>query len=176
MEGCTGQVMLWAGTWAPKNWAFCDGQQLPIPQNGALFSLLGTSYGGDGVKTFGLPDLRGRVPVHIGQSAPVNLQPRHLGEAFGAETVTLNLAQLPPHAHGVQVATTTAAGTTNDPTNAAIASGGAVKAFAPAGTKPVGSLAVAVQPIGNGSPVPTAPPSLGLNYIICIYGSYPDRD
>ena len=91
------QIVMFAGNFAPRGWAFCDGQLLPIAQNQALFSLLGTTYGGDGRTTFGLPDLRGRLPMHPG-SGP-GLTNRRLGEKGGAETVTLTQAQIPVHSH-----------------------------------------------------------------------------
>jgi microcystin-dependent protein len=94
-----GEISLFAGNFAPRSWAFCDGQLLPIAQNTALFSLLGTTYGGDGRTTFGLPDLRGRAAVHVGRGP--GLSDWRWGEKGGTETVTLNLNQLPAHSHTV---------------------------------------------------------------------------
>ncbi len=93
-EPYIGEIKMFAGNFAPRGWALCDGQLLPIAQNEALFSILGTTYGGDGRTTFGLPDLRGRAPVHAG-SGP-GLTPRNLGQKFGAEQTTLTVPQLPP--------------------------------------------------------------------------------
>ena len=95
MEDYIGIIKLFAGNFAPRAWAFCDGQLLSINQNTALFSILGTTYGGDGRTTFGLPDLRGRVPMHAG-SGP-GLSPRRLGEKGGAENTTLTASNLPAH-------------------------------------------------------------------------------
>jgi microcystin-dependent protein len=97
-----GQSMLFGGNFAPRGWALCDGQLLSISSHSALFSILGTTYGGDGVSTFGLPDLRGRVPVHAGQGP--GLTPASLGHKSGTETVTLTTAQMPSHHHGVVAA------------------------------------------------------------------------
>jgi microcystin-dependent protein len=94
--------MLFGGNFAPRGWALCDGQLLSISSHSALFSILGTTYGGDGVSTFGLPDLRGRVPVHAGQGP--GLTPASLGHKSGTETVTLTTAQMPSHHHGVVAA------------------------------------------------------------------------
>ena len=92
-----GEIRMFGGNFAPLGWAFCDGQLLAIAQNDALFSLIGTTYGGDGQSTFALPDLRGRIPIHQGQG-PL-LTPRQIGETGGSETVTLTPAQLPTHTH-----------------------------------------------------------------------------
>lgn len=98
-----GEMRYFGGNFAPRGWALCDGQLLAISSHSALFSILGTTYGGDGVSTFGLPDLRGRVPMHMGTGP--GLTPRQLGAKSGAETVTLTLNQMPPHHHGVVAAT-----------------------------------------------------------------------
>ena len=95
MEPFIAQIMMFGGNFAPRGWAFCDGQLLPISQYSALFSLLGTTYGGDGRTTFGLPDLRGRVAIHPGNGP--GLSSIRLGEKGGTETNTLSTAQLPPH-------------------------------------------------------------------------------
>src|SRR6516225_6298908 len=96
-----GEVRMFCGNFAPTGWAFCNGQLLPIAQNTALFSLLGTNYGGDGRSTFGLPNLQGAFPVHAGASAGPGLSARATGQTGGAETVTLTAAQLPAHGHGM---------------------------------------------------------------------------
>jgi microcystin-dependent protein len=99
-EPFLGEITMFAGSFAPRGWAFCDGQLLAISQNSALFSLLGTHYGGDGRTTFGLPELRGRVPIHAGTGP--GLSPRILGARSGSESVTLTPAQLSPHSHPLQ--------------------------------------------------------------------------
>lgn len=99
-EPFIGEIKLFAGTFAPRNWAFCDGQILPISQNQSLFSILGTIYGGDGRSTFGLPDLRSRVPVHANTSNQQGLTPYPLGTRYGVETVALAQSEIPAHSHG----------------------------------------------------------------------------
>lgn len=99
-EPFIGEIRMFAGTFAPRGWALCDGQLLAVSQNDALFSLFGTIYGGDGRTTFGLPDLRGRVPLHQG-SGP-GLSPRQIGSKGGAENVTLTINELPSHTHPMQ--------------------------------------------------------------------------
>jgi microcystin-dependent protein len=93
-----GEIIMFAGNFAPRGWAFCDGQLLPISQNSALFSILGTTYGGDGRTTFALPDLRGRVPIHAGTSGP-GLSYRNLGAKEGQEEMSLTVSQIPSHTH-----------------------------------------------------------------------------
>ncbi len=97
MEPFIGQIQLFGFNFAPRGWALCDGQLLPINQNSALFSLLGTIYGGDGRTSFALPDLRGRVPTHMGTGP--GLTPRQIGERIGEEHVTLQISQIPSHTH-----------------------------------------------------------------------------
>src|SRR5512138_1335566 len=113
-----GEIRLFGGNYAALGWAFCDGQLLPISGNEALFNLIGTTYGGDGQSTFGLPDLRGRVPIHMGTGA--GLSPRIIGEPGGSETVTLLSNQLPLHGHQLMGTNSTASATS--PANAFLAS------------------------------------------------------
>jgi len=101
MKPFIGEVILFAGNFAPKGWSFCNGQLLSISVNTSLFSIIGTTYGGDGISTFGLPDLRGRTPVHPG--AGIGLTKRNLGEKGGAETIILKIDQLPVHTHAISV-------------------------------------------------------------------------
>jgi microcystin-dependent protein len=96
-ESFLGEIRMFAGNFAPRSWALCDGQLLSINQNDALFSLLGTTYGGDGRTTFGLPDLRGRVPIHQGTGPGLSL--RRIGEKSGSENATVSQSQLPSHTH-----------------------------------------------------------------------------
>jgi len=142
-EAFIATILLFAGNYAPRGWAFCNGQTLPIAQNSALFSLLGTTYGGDGTTTFNLPDLRGRVPVGASDQAGPGLTRRAVGEKAGAESVTLTAAQMPAHAHvlGGQPLTFSAT----------------LKATSAAGTKasPAGAyLAATNLRDGNGNPLP----------------------
>src|SRR3954449_6617686 len=118
-----GQISLFGGNFAPRGWAFCNGQLLAVSQNTALFSILGTTYGGNGETTFALPDLRGRVPLHPGQGP--GLSPYVLGENGGQENVTLNVTQLPAHTHAVSPRASNNAQTTNRPGGTIPAKGGA---------------------------------------------------
>ena len=112
MEPFIGQITMFGFNFAPRGWAFCDGQLLPIAQNTALFSLLGTTFGGDGRTTFGLPDLRGRTAIHPGTGP--GLSPRRLGERGGQERVTLTIANLPSHTHDVSIGVTDEDGNSNE--------------------------------------------------------------
>jgi microcystin-dependent protein len=150
-----GEIRLFAGSYAPIGWAFCNGQILPISQNSALFSLLGTFYGGNGTTTFALPDLRDRVPVGAGQGP--GLSPRQLGEQGGAATVTLIPGELPRH--GVPASSERA--TTNRAIGAVPAAGG--------------RYATGPAAAANPAPHNNRPPYLGLRYIIALQGVYPSR-
>jgi microcystin-dependent protein len=165
-EPFLGSITLFAGNFAPAGYALCNGQLLPISQNTALFSILGTTYGGNGVTTFALPDLRGRVPVHAGQGPGLSLY--DLGQAAGEETVTLTTAELPPHAHS-QTASN-AEQTTNRPGNAVPARGGVYD-----GTSD-GTTMTPTTTTGSGQPHDNRQPYLTLNYIIALQGIFPSRN
>lgn len=180
MDEYIGIVKLFAGTFAPRGWAFCDGSQLSIAQNSALFSILGTTYGGNGQTTFGLPDLRGRVAVGAG-SGP-SLQPTQPGEMAGSASITLTTAQLPAHNHPVQVSSDKAS--TNAPAgNVPAAANGStpdetvvtVNAYAAANNLVAGSPN-AIGQTGNNQPVSVMQPYTGMNYIICLEGVFPSRN
>jgi microcystin-dependent protein len=160
------QVMLFAGNFAPRGWAFCNGQILSIAQNTALFSLLGTTYGGNGQTTFALPDLRGRAPVHTGQGP--GLSPIDLGQQGGVETVTLNQNQMPQHTHAQPASN--GQETTNRPGNAVPARGGV---YAGSGD---GAVMDPTSAAGGNQPHENRPPYLALNYIIALEGIYPSRN
>jgi microcystin-dependent protein len=173
-EAFIGSIVLFAGNYAPKGWAFCNGQIMPIAQYQAVFSLLGTTYGGDGRITFALPDLQGRVPAHSGQGA--GLQPIGLGEKIGTNTNTLTVGQMPMHSHAV-IANATAAGrnlqalpTNNFPAQNQDASGNY------ATTADVQMNPATIGVTGANQAVNNMQPTLGLNYIICLEGIYPPRD
>lgn len=167
MEYYIGQILLFAGTFAPKGFALCNGQLMSIAQNQALFSILGTTYGGDGVRTFALPDLRGRVPTSFGQ-AP-GLSPVSEGEVYGNQQVTVTSANLP--AGGGQLMASSAAATTNNPAGNVL-SAPAFHLYASAAN---GASAPSVTMNGGSQPISVQPPSLGLNYIIALNGIYPSR-
>ena len=127
MEPFIGQIMMFSGNFAPRGWAFCDGQLLAIAQNSALFSIVGTTYGGDGRTTFGLPDLRGRTPVHQGNGP--GLPPVSLGQKGGAASTTLIVQNLPAHTHAatvtenLSVGVSTVTASLDDPAGAILGSG-----------------------------------------------------
>ena len=172
-----GSVVLFAGNFAPRGWALCNGQILPIAQNQALFSILGTTYGGNGMNTFALPDLRGRAPVSAGQGP--GLSPRTLGEAGGNETVTLNTSQMPSHNHAV--ACHSGSGDQSVPNGhypAAAAQNredGVYVDTQYATTKDTTMAADAVLPSGGSQPHDNMPPFLAMNYIIALEGIFPSR-
>jgi microcystin-dependent protein len=167
-EPYIGEIRMFGGNFAPLGWAFCDGSLLAISENSALFSLLGTTYGGNGQTTFALPDLRGRIPIHFGQGA--GLSPRVLGQSGGAVDVTLSSAQLPVHTHPLLAAT------------------GGVRSVAPAGAFPAageadlytGAAANAQQPgllgAGGAQPHPNQQPYLCVSFIIALFGIFPPRN
>lgn len=173
-EPFLGQITVWAGNFAPRGWASCDGALLPIAQNTALFSILGTTYGGDGRTTFGLPNLNGRAAVHPGQGP--GLSPYRLGQSGGSDTVTLTEQQLPQHSHPLagSSASTEEEGTAN-PTDAALGTVEATSALygAPPPTSPMNAAAVAGS--GGGAPHDNRQPTLAMTYIIALDGLYPSR-
>jgi microcystin-dependent protein len=161
-----GTIMLFAGNFAPRGWALCEGQILPISQNTALFSILGTTYGGNGTVDFALPDLRGRVPVGFGEGP--GLSEYDLGQVGGAETVTLTESELPAHSHNQPA--TAAAETTNRPNGAVPAEGGVY-----AGTSD-GSELAATTAAGGSQPHENRMPFLTVNYVIALEGIFPSRN
>jgi len=177
MEPFVGQITLFPFNFAPRGWAFCAGQLISISQNTALFSLLGTYYGGDGKSNFALPDLRGRVPVGQGQGP--GLSGYNIGEVQGVETVTLLAAQSPSHSHPFQAVAVQA--TTNAPNGALPAQGHgtgrgayAVNTYAPL-TTAVPLASGQVVPAGNGQPHNNLQPYLAMNWCIALQGIYPPR-
>ncbi len=172
VETFLGEIRMFAGNFAPTGWAFCQGQLLPIAQNQALFSLLGTTYGGDGRTSFALPDLRGRVPVGFGQGP--GLSNRVIGDQFGSELVTLNINQMPSHNHTVNAVTTE--GNQNLPTNSLPANTKALdKEYSDANANTT-MKATMVNPTGGNQPFGVTQPSLGVNFIIALQGIYPTRN
>ncbi|MCW2118610.1 phage tail protein [Flavobacterium sp. 7A] len=171
-EPFIGQISMFAGNFAPRGWAFCDGQLLAISQNTALFSILGTTYGGDGRTTFGLPDLRGRVPMHPGTG--FGLSRRSLGESGGSETNTLNISQMPSHSHTVNAVSTD--GNTNDPTNAVPANTKVLdKEYSTAATDAVIMKSTMISPAGGNSSINNMQPYKAINFIIALQGIFPSR-
>ena len=171
-EGFIGEIRMFAGNFAPRGWAMCDGQLLPINQNQSLFALLGTTYGGDGRVTFGLPDLRGRVPIHAGTGT--GLSPRSLGAKGGKETNTLSVSNLPSHSHTINAVIED--GNQSSPTGSL-----------PAGTKlldteysnAAGNTTMntsMVNSTGDGDEVDNMQPYLTVNHIIALVGTFPIRN
>jgi microcystin-dependent protein len=160
-----GEIRMFGGNFAPQGWMFCDGSLLPIAENEALFTLIGTTYGGDGQSTFALPDLRGRVPVHQGTSFT-------LGQSGGEETVTLTASQIPTHTH--QGRGTGDGGAATDPTNGVWASTPQLPYHAVADPQ-VAMAPDAVGTAGGSQPHDNMLPFLGMNFIISLFGIFPTQ-
>jgi len=173
-----GQIMIFAGNFAPAGCAVCQGQLMPISENDAMFNLLGTTYGGDGQTTFGLPDLRGRAPLHMGQGS--GLSSYVIGQNGGVESVTLTTQQIPTHNHTAQISTSP--GNSASPNNTILANEAiglaAANAFsynAFGGTQ--STLApVTLSSTGGQQPHENRQPLLVLNYIISLFGVYPSQN
>jgi microcystin-dependent protein len=173
MNPLLASILLFAGNFAPIGWAFCDGSILSISQNTALFSLLGTTYGGNGTSNFALPDMRGRVPIGMGNGP--GLSPVILGETGGVENITLTINQMPQHSHTLNGHT--ALGDTSDPTNAIPANTGALDREYKGNTAPNTVMnPAAIGASGGSQPVAIRNPYLGMNYIIALQGIFPSRN
>jgi len=181
-EPFIGQIIIFAGNFAIRGYAMCNGQILSIAQNTALFSILGTTYGGNGQTTFALPDLRGRVPNHQGQGP--GLSNYSLGQVAGTENVTLLSTQMPQHVHTFAVPTSTATGNDAQPGNNLPAAGTVTVSGADAellsyrsGVNADGAMKPGNTGIAGGSqPFPIYPPYLTLNYLIALEGIFPSRN
>lgn len=166
MESYIGQICLFGFNFAPNGWAHCNGQLMSIAQNSALFSLLGTTYGGDGVNTFALPNLQGRVPIHQDNN-------HEIGERGGIEEVTLNISQMPTHTHVGRINATEEEASSQIASSRMLsqvqiyASGGADETLSPA--------ALSILPAGDSLPHTNMQPYLTVNYCICLNGIYPSR-
>jgi microcystin-dependent protein len=166
-----GEIRIFAGNFAPRNFAFCDGQLIAVSQNDALFSLLGTTYGGDGRTTFGLPDLRGRVPVHMGQGPGLSNRP--MGQRSGTERVTLAVTQLPSHTHALMASADV--GSTPNPGGNVTARSTSVDLYSDAA--PTTAMASqAITSVGGGQEHDNMMPYLGIRFIIALAGVYPSRN
>jgi microcystin-dependent protein len=168
-----GEIKMFAGNFAPRGYAFCNGQLLAISQNTALFSILGTTYGGNGQTTFALPDLRGRVPIHQGQGP--GLSNYFLGQVAGTENVTLLTTQIPAHNHLVNAVA--AGGTQDTPVNGypAVESTGTSKNYSSA--SPAGQMAPGtVAPAGGNQPHSNIQPYNCVSFIIALEGIFPARN
>jgi microcystin-dependent protein len=179
-EPFMGEIKIISWNFPPKGWTFCNGQLLPINQNQALFSIMGTTYGGDGRQTFGLPNLQGRMPVHVGNGIT-------LGQSGGETTHTLNISQLPAHNHQMRAVGDTGSGTSNtpDPSGkilaASIGSGGTPPApfganiYSSAGPNATLSAAC-VANTGSNQPHENMSPYLVLNFIVALQGIFPSQN
>lgn len=163
-----GEIRMFAGSFAPAGWMFCDGALLPISENDALFTLLGTMYGGDGQETFGLPNLQSRVPIHKGQGP--GLSTNYIqGESAGVESVSLTLQQIPIHTHALLASNTT--GTSKDPVgNTPAVSEGDVYV---GGSSSNPLSAQAITPAGGSQPHDNLQPYLTISFIISLFGIFP---
>lgn len=160
-----GEIRIFAGSFPPVGWLFCDGQLLPISENDVLFTLIGTTYGGDGQETFALPDLRGRIPMHVSSNFP-------LAQSAGQEEVTLTVQQIPVHSHPVLASTN--AGDATQPQNNLLASNPSVQIYR--AQDPVAPMnASAVGPTGGSQPHTNMQPYLCVNYIISLFGIFPHQ-
>jgi microcystin-dependent protein len=170
-EAFIGEIRMFAGNFAPRGWALCDGQLLQISSYSALFSILGTTYGGDGRTTFGLPDLRGRVALHPGGGAGLTL--RRLGERSGTESTVLTIGQMPSHSHLLK---------SSGDNGSAVSPAGLVPAKNAAGVPVYGPPTSehmaddAIEPMGGNQAHDNMQPWLGVNYIIALTGLFPSRN
>ena len=171
-EPFLGEIRMFAGTYAPRNWAFCDGQIIAVSQNEALFSLLGSTYGGDGRTSFGYPDMRGRLPIHTGTGP--GLTPRPLGQKQGTETVTLTPSQVPNHTHNIAVSSQTA--DQSSPAGHILAQNSAVQMYDTAKVTPKTLRDGLIGETGGSQAHSNLQPSLCLNFIISLIGIYPSRN
>jgi microcystin-dependent protein len=162
-----GEIRLFAGNFAPVGWAFCNGAPLSIAEFSPLFTLIGTTYGGDGQASFALPDLRGRVPVHFGSGAGTTYL---MGENGGVEQVTLTANQIPVHTHPLVVSGDQ--GQQGDPSGDLVGANPTVQLFRP-GAATSAFDASAMTPVGGSQPHENVQPYLTINYIISLFGIFP---
>lgn len=193
MEGYIGEIRMFAGSWAPRNWMICNGQLLAISQYTALFSIIGTNYGGDGRTTFGVPDLQGRVAV--GNGAGSGLTPKYMGEKSGAETTTLAVSNLPAHNHTAAVTQSSISlkaangdATNNNPQGRSLANSlfGRDTVFTYSEEAPtvamhsdsaiLANVTIDVGNTGQNTPVNNMQPYQVVQYIICLDGIFPSRN
>ena len=174
-EPYLGEIKIVPYNFVPQGWANCDGQIIPISQNNALFALIGTTYGGDGVSTFALPDLRGRFPMHVGNGP--GLTPRNLGQKAGTETNALNSNHMASHNHTATILSSTDEGDRSDPTGAYPAR--PEEPLQPYGGSTGGTMASGGVQVGNsggGQAFNNVPPFLVLRFIIAMVGLFPSTD
>lgn len=166
-----GEIRMFGGNFAPLNWAYCNGALIPISQNDALYVLLGTTYGGDGVNTFALPNLSGRTPVHQGQG--LGLSNYVIGQVGGTENVTLNVNQYPAHTHTLLASSD--AGTLPGPGNDVLAGSTTMKAYTDLAAN-VSLNPAALSSSGGSQPHDNMQPFLCISFIICLFGIFPSQN
>lgn len=170
MDPFLGEIRMFGGNFAPRGWAMCNGQQLSVAQNTALFSILGVTYGGNGQTTFGLPDLRSRVPMHFGQGP--GLSSYTLGENAGSESVTLLTSEMPMHTHALGCASNAALTSSPDPAGKFMANTDPTNSYADTTDSMSGPLTTA----GGSQPHENRQPFLCINFIIALEGVFPSRN
>ena len=170
MDGVLAVIWMFGGNFAPRNWVFCDGQLLAIAQNNALFALLGTTFGGDGRTTFGIPEMSGRVPIHKGNGPGISNY--SLGQKGGVDNVTLITAQMPNHSHGVTVGVSSAVGEENVPGGNVVAQH--TGAFSEDANGTMGG--VTQQNIGGSQSHTNVQPYMAVNFVLCVTGIFPSRN
>jgi microcystin-dependent protein len=183
MEPHIGEIRIFAGSFPPVGWEFCHGQIMPISENDALFTLIGTTYGGDGQETFALPNLQSRVPIHMGTGPDGTTY--QIGESAGVESVTLTVQQIPSHTHAASGKITIpvrgdSPGHLSDPANAAVAVSPGKKFFSKtesiSGTMaPLDMPGAFTNPTGGSQPHENMQPYLAVNYIISLFGVFPSQ-
>jgi microcystin-dependent protein len=171
MDPFVAEIRIFPFNFAPKGWAFCDGQLLPLSQNTALFSLLGTTYGGDGKSNFALPDMQGNAPMHPGQGPGLSLH--DLGETGGSETVSLLESEIPSHSHNVTASSQD--GLDSHPVANFLAQGIGINLYVNAGTTPVSMNDNSLAPAGGDQPHNNMQPYLTLSFCIALQGVFPPR-
>jgi microcystin-dependent protein len=171
-EPFIGEIRIFGGNFAPIDWAFCDGSLQSISENDALFTLIGTTYGGDGVNTFALPDLRGRFPIHQGTDNTGNTA--IIGQRGGSESVTVTLAQLPSHPHSAKAVKASAV---SSPVGAAWSAAPTPAYTAPGANADQSTVMgpAAIASVGGGQPHENMSPYLGMNFIISLFGIFPSQ-
>jgi microcystin-dependent protein len=173
-EPFIGEIRMFGGNFAPVGWAFCNGQQMSIAENDALFTLIGTIYGGDGQETFNLPNLNARIPVCAGTN-PASGTNYDYGEMGGAESVTLTTQQMPVHTHAAFGSVDP--GTSNSPQNTVLGSLTVASGQLPYGTDPPPTAlqSSSIPPVGGSQPHDNTQPFLVVSFIISLYGIFPSR-
>ena len=173
MDPFVAEIRIFPFNFAPKGWAFCDGQILPLSQNTALFSLLGTTYGGDGKSNFALPNMQGNAPMHPGQGPGLSLH--DLGETSGSDTVTLLESEIPSHSHTVQSFAGTGNRLTPGGNSISRETGATTYVPSPPAQPPVNMADQTITPAGGDQPHNNMMPYLTLNFCIALQGVYPPR-